>query len=900
MNKYLITVLFLLGLNLIARAQTGKVMVTGTLCDSSSRKGIAYLDFNVYSDKAKSTQKVLCNSAGVFSFSLADTGRYTLSVNSSLYKHYTKTIHVRQALLQLDTILVSSKTIALKAVEIKSYTPVRRVNDTIVFDTRAFTYDINSFSKNLFKELPGMTVSRTGQVLFYGEQITKVLVDGEPFFENGPATAMEFLRSGAISKVNVYYENKKRVVNIILKPNAKRGYFGGFESLAGEKDVFGLQGTLNLFNKKTRLGASGLTSTLGNSKLNWTDPKTVELNHEIFNRIEALPAFLQEGSYFKLGDGVPHTLIGNLFYSNKWNRSKIIVDYHRASAKTTSEYTITQKNLLPEIATSSDISGINEKNKNGQTLSVGYEIFPWKNATLKVNSQNFTGDYQSQLNSVNASYDKDRILINDQTLNQLANGHEASTDNTVSLAQTLNHKSNFYFNFKQFYSQKKGSLLTNSISRLNKQGIFSVDTLNLDKQATTEEWNHAVTLIYKIKFIKNISLSTELSGGNNLNKASILTYRIQNNVGVLDRALSNELTYENKYAVVRPSLEYTIKKGTLLFGARYIYNSYLQSNVSASSQYKEKYSNWSPYIILDLNFPRNKNLNIDYVNNPIRPAYYQKQAIQQNADPMNVFIGNPDLKQGYEHRFNVRYMTLDYVKNRSLSFNLVARVLNNAIAANTIIDTFNRRLTQYINVNGNYNIGGNAQYSLNSKSRNIQFDISPAINFNQNVNVINGQKNINKNLFLQLSPHLTVNTNAGWGLDLSNTVSYNNNHNNLNSTSNLSYFMHNYTLGMSKTLFTRLTVSSESTLQIEPQNSLFTRNNSYLLCNLSLSLSLLKHEQLTMSLQGNDLLNQKTYFNKFANNYLLNEEYFSGQKRYVMLRIYYKIANKIGKREAVY
>ena len=58
--------------------------------------------------------------------------------------------------------------------------------DTTIYTADSFKVSANANVEELLKKLPGIQVDKSG-ITAMGEQVTKVLVDGEEFFGDDPA-----------------------------------------------------------------------------------------------------------------------------------------------------------------------------------------------------------------------------------------------------------------------------------------------------------------------------------------------------------------------------------------------------------------------------------------------------------------------------------------------------------------------------------------------------------------------------------------------------------------------------------------------------------------------------------------------------------------------------------------
>ncbi|MCA6456761.1 MAG: TonB-dependent receptor, partial [Chitinophagaceae bacterium] len=156
------------------------------------------------------------------------------------------------------------------------------------------------------------------------------------------------------------------------------------------------------------------------------------------------------------------------------------------------------------------------------------------------------------------------------------------------------------------------------------------------------------------------------------------------------------------------------------------------------------FNNLVPSVSLNYTPKQQRSIRFNYNGSTRNPTLQQIQPILDNIDPLNITIGNPNLKQAFNHNFNFRASDYKVLKSRNISFNMNYSFTDNAISNASTIDQYGRRVNQAINVSGNYNFNASVGYG---------FDIVPSLNFgvnigpskNRYVNMINGLRNETEN-----------------------------------------------------------------------------------------------------------------------------------------------------------
>lgn len=160
--------------------------------------------------------------------------------------------------LTLETFQLTQKTNTLEQVVIRP--PMMLKNDTLEIYPEAFDLGENTVVEDLLNKVPGVIVWGDGKITINGIDVSKVLVDGEPFFGGETVVATRNLPNSVVDKVKVYdtkaeqdAEKKTKEVDIILKEDKKAGVFGKATLGVGNKKLKEGLGVINLYNQKNQL-----------------------------------------------------------------------------------------------------------------------------------------------------------------------------------------------------------------------------------------------------------------------------------------------------------------------------------------------------------------------------------------------------------------------------------------------------------------------------------------------------------------------------------------------------------------------------------------------------------------------------------------------------------------------
>lgn len=162
--------------------------------------------------------------------------------------------------------------------------PMSFKGDTVEYDASKFKVPPGSTVEDLLRRLPGFQVDGDGNIKAQGENITKVLVGGKRFFGSDPKAATKNLPSEAISKVQVFNDateqskvtgvsdgTTEKTLNLELKDEFKKGAFGKLTAGAGTEDRVLAKGNYNRFDDKNQLSIIGFGNNINQSGLSNDD-----------------------------------------------------------------------------------------------------------------------------------------------------------------------------------------------------------------------------------------------------------------------------------------------------------------------------------------------------------------------------------------------------------------------------------------------------------------------------------------------------------------------------------------------------------------------------------------------------------------------------------------------------
>ncbi len=96
--------------------------------------------------------------------------------------------------IDLGNVYMITEAQLLEEVVVRAGFAIRMRGDTLEYNADSFAVKPGSNVEELLKRLPGIEVEKDGKIKAQGQEVQKVLVDGDEFFSDDPGLAMKYLR----------------------------------------------------------------------------------------------------------------------------------------------------------------------------------------------------------------------------------------------------------------------------------------------------------------------------------------------------------------------------------------------------------------------------------------------------------------------------------------------------------------------------------------------------------------------------------------------------------------------------------------------------------------------------------------------------------------------------------
>ena len=336
-----ITLFFLILTSISTQAQDASIK--GIVTDTANAKKLE----NAVVSLLRRSDSVLVkftrtNKSGEFNFTKLPAGDFVILISYPSFADFVDPIQLKSNSNEdAGSINLTLKAVLLKEIVIKQNATIRMRGDTTEYSADSFNVRPGATVEDLLKKMPGIQVDKDGKITAQGTDVEKVLVDGEEFFGDDPTIATRNLQADAIDKVQVFDKKSdqaaftgiddgqsKRTINLKLKEDKKKGYFGKLDAGAGLDDKWNTSAMFNRFRAKKKFSVYGIASSTGKTGLSWDERNTYGGGGDNMEYNDDFGGFMFFGggdefnnsNYY--GEGIPKSWAAGMNYSNKFDDDK--------------------------------------------------------------------------------------------------------------------------------------------------------------------------------------------------------------------------------------------------------------------------------------------------------------------------------------------------------------------------------------------------------------------------------------------------------------------------------------------------------------------------------------------------------------------------------------------------
>lgn len=719
---------------------------------------------------------------GHFEIKNISRGDYIFQASYIGHKSYYTEITVDGMAQDLGLIVLKSADIYLEGATVTAErAPILMNNDTIEYNAGSFRIQANDVVEDLLKKLPGVEVEKDGTIRAQGQEVESITVDGKEFFGNDPTIASQNLPADAVDRVQVF-DRKSEVaeftgvddgvqsksINLELKEDKKNGVFGNISAGYGTENRYQAKATVNRFNEKSQISFLGRANNINQQGFSFND--YINFSGGLQNMMAGGSGSLElridgnDGPIpFDFGQpnyGFTNTLSGGLNLNHDFSKNTELRSSYFVSQidKEEDRESFRQNFLGGSTFASEEISRQDSKNRNHR-LNINLKQKIDSTQVLRLGTNLNMNDRTFARLTDNKIFNVENILENEGLT------EEDSEGNDLRFSSTLSYMLRFKKTGRSLTSTVGlgGDFRTDedsyqSINQFNQSSSAEAytDSLHQKRNNKNEQIDYNLGFTYTEPLSGRRSLQIAYNRSNYADESRRNVYDEKAGQSIFNEDLSNEYIRDYQFDRVGFTLFDKRKKANLSIGIQWQTSSLNGEVVTENTSISKTFNAWLPSVNWRYNFSNSKNLRLNYTTELRAPQVEQLQPFVDNSNPLDLYIGNPELKPEYTHRLDLQFVWFDQFTFTNIFANLNSNYTQDKITNTRVIDAQFRQTTQPVNVKDDLGIRANLTFGTPLRFIKSKINIDVEGSYNRSI------------LFLNTVENNANRWNTSWGLSLEN------------------------------------------------------------------------------------------------------------------------------------
>ncbi len=941
MKRILFTIMLFSTLTMFGQRQQGSgerqmlpVTVQGTVLDQSEIFPLpgAHISFTSMRDTTR-VVRTATNDNGFFTVSLP-RGGYDMRVTYLGYRPGHLEVRATDEINDLGQILLSMTEAMLNEVTVIGQVITAQLRgDTIQFNADAFKTNPDASAEDLIRKMPGIVVDPSG-VRAQGEEVQRVLVDGQEFFGSDPSIALRNLPAEMISRIEVFDQlsdqaqltgfddgQTVKTINIVTRLDRRSGQFGRVYSGYGDEERYQAGLVTNLFMDQRRISIIGLSNNINQQNFSSED-----LSGFMTSRVGGMGSgggrpggrggmpsgggmpSINRGDFLigqSSGYNTTHSLGVN--YTDIWGEKvNVNSSYFFNMAKNYTEQLSDRQYIIDGSASQFYVeNNISERTNSNHRFNARIDYNINDKHTLLITPR-FSFQNTESLNTNEAA----TFLIGQDLLTQSLSGSERIWDG-FSLSNAITHRVRLNDEGRSLSTRLNVNVNNNeylsfldALSGFYEGPIFVEDLVDQKSDSNTQSYGLSSNFTYTEPISERgmLQLTYNLSYSDNASDRMTNSWDIlRESYSLFENDLSSELT--NGYLTNRFGLGYRFRGENYNFLAEL---SYQQADLNSiqtvpyEAELDHSFRNIIPMLNFTYNFSRSESLRLMYRTFTNAPSVNQLQDVVDNSNPLLLSSGNPDLRQSFSHFFTSRYNRVNLEKSTNFFAFVFGNVTNDFIGNATFIaqtDTVlengyslprGAQYSQPVNLGGMANVRTSLSYGFPLRFIKSNINLTGGAAYSRLPGLINNQKNITNSY--QYTGGMNLSSNISENVDF--TVSYNLNYNiaenSLRPALDNKYYYHVTGLRFNWIFLNGWVLRNDvNNLYYSGLGEGF--NENYWLWNMNIGKKMLENHRGEITLGVYDLLNQNQSVSRNITNTYIEDARTNVLNRFFMLTFTYNI-----------
>lgn len=843
------------------------------------------------------------NSEGEFLLKKVKPGDYIFQITFLGFEKYQKALSLKES-LDLGIVELSEEKTILEEVEVSDYRiPIEIKGDTVQYNADAFKTKENAVVEDLLRKLPGVQVERDGSIRAHGEKVARVLVDGKEFFGDDPKMATKSLPANVIENVQVFDKaseiaeftgvddgNSKKTINLSLKEDKKQGYFGSVLGGYGTDDRYLGKANYNRFSEDLQLSAIGNANNI--------NQETFSLEDQI-NFAGGIQELLSGGGgfFYQLSPGNQSgqnvgvrtaQSAGVNFNFEPKETVEINTNYRINHVENNPNISLLRQNFL-----NGEIFETRENTQRKTSFSshlLNFKVYSDLNESteliLKTNLKANKGEQFE--NSFSETFDAQSNLSNSSERQNENTEHIINLNTEVSVRHRFKRPGRFMvatFDFDYLPSNRDNQIRSSN-------GFFSEEETTLEinqlQDQSDSPINYNANLNYTEPLGKGKYLEFLLGRTSQFNSFNKAFFDFQDSEFLLNDELSR--IFERNYDVSEGGVRFkwNRKKTNISLGA-IVENATLKGEIENENvTINQTFLNVLPSVSYNWDIRTGQRLQASYSTRVQEPSIQQLQPVIDNSNPIQTYVGNPDLNPEYTHELSLNYNLFDQFNFLTLFSSVRTLYTANRIVNSRIIDDQLQQIIMPVNTDENVRLNVFLNLSSPVRPLKVKFNLAPTVDFEKGIVFLNEQENVTR----RFSPSIKfeIENRKKEKIDWLVGTRFNKTTTRyaLDSDLDQQFFKTEYYADVIYSFAKHWELGVNFNYE-RNRGSAFPTTQNISLLNTYLAKSFLKDNRAQFKVEVFDLLNENVGLSRTSNSNFVQERNFNTLNRYLLFSFYFRI-----------
>lgn len=789
------------------QAQSGSVRFR--VADRATREAVigAVAELRSRGDSSAAPLYTASGSDGRGSFHRIPAGDYRLTISSLGYDSLHRDLRVAAAEVILDSLWLTPRAEAIDDVVIE--TPALRSSvhgDTLSYHAAAYKVAFGADAGSLLAKMPGLEIA-DGGIAAQGRNIRRVYVDGREFFGNDVLSAIRNIPADMIESIDIFNTQSDQseftgvdtgegftALNIVTRPDKRRGAFGRLYGAYGIPDKYIGGGNVNIFNQDRRITIIGLVNNVSRQNFSFEDilGTTEEANGTAANK----------NFMVKPLDGISTVQALGVNYSDDWgSKAKIAASYffNRTDNRNVSQtekqsFTSTDKLVLYDDENTSQALNLNHRFNSRLDYKIAADHSLMMRTSFSVQDNDSRNELRSRTDNhfseeeIRFVYRRRNFGDNDSRglnfSNQILYRYRLPGKTSQNLTLGVGGS---YRGYEQLSQPRQYTFRDPDDTACDTTAYSSRNISRTDRDQPGYQIYGSAS--YTRSLTKRSRMSLEYRCSYAENSVERNTYVLTaENLFPTERNPKQSAEYGYSYLTHRvgATYQYRFRKTKVATTLYYQHDGFSGNYVIPYPTGTERaFDNLTYNAVAEIFINRNNTLKFNASGRTSNPRATDLQNIVNTTNRQNVVAGNPGLDPVYTHRLSGQYIRTNPERGRTFTLSAEFAASPNTVADSLVIDTpafviddegtalgEGNQFVRPVNLAGYRNLRAQINYGFPVRWLRSNLNLRAGISAGRLPSIINGVRNNLANRAYNLGAVLGSNISEAVDFRISYTGSY--------------------------------------------------------------------------------------------------------------------------------